>query len=727
MRSRLCNCSEATQGEVLVAVLSLGLRHSLSYKAMVDILKLFNVIYQREVIPATLYYLLKFSEPTRSQEHVHPVCPDCGDFLGRATNESEIVCDCGCRLTSPKKSKNLIMTLGMKEQIKNLFEMPGIAEALSYRFKRQKCVESNWEDVYDGSLYKNLTSNGMPLSDPNNFSYAFNTDGVAFGSSSHQQLWPVYITINELPPKLRTKHMLLVGIWVGKSEPDMQVMLRPFVQEANELSVVGVDWVCHNVMKNSKVIPLFSVVDSQARWRMLNHKCFSGYYGCTFCEISGSHTKMGMRFPLDEHVPLQRTDVSLRDGMLTAYMRRNYPEKERHYKGSRGPCALMNLRDFNLGSGLPPDSMHMLKGVVQQNLGLILGKLDDDEVTKISKRIMCLQPPSVLSRLPRALKDRDKFQCSEYRALLVIYGPVVMHGIVPPKYVGHFCLLSSAMYLLMQKSVSAAQLDQAGKMLVFYVALYQKYFGEEHMTYNIHLLLHVVKSVANLGPLHGYLSCYPFEGKNRYLLQLAKSPYEVAKGVARRYAVYNNLPNLCDRFNVSDSILNFCNQMFFRPLRSAVRSDGAVLLGRGSAAILNDEEREVLCNEMKIDRPGNICKFQRMVLDGSTYTTADYNPSYRRNDSGIVIANKPRNNKCKITNIILLEEKEAVVIFARQMKECADPLWKVGSFALKHITQIREEGQLLALRPCHVGGQCMFMSTEKGTFVTCIPHGCRGD
>ena len=41
------------------------------------------------------------------------------------------------------------------------------------------------------------------LSKPENITFCLNTDGVAVFKSSTAQIWPIWLQINELPPKMR--------------------------------------------------------------------------------------------------------------------------------------------------------------------------------------------------------------------------------------------------------------------------------------------------------------------------------------------------------------------------------------------------------------------------------------------------------------------------------------------------------------------------------------------
>ena len=55
-------------------------------------------------------------------------------------------------------------------------------------------------DVYDGKEYR---KHSHFLCHPENISLVMNTDGVAIFKSSKRSLWPIWLTINELPVALR--------------------------------------------------------------------------------------------------------------------------------------------------------------------------------------------------------------------------------------------------------------------------------------------------------------------------------------------------------------------------------------------------------------------------------------------------------------------------------------------------------------------------------------------
>ena len=64
------------------------------------------------------------------------------------------------------------------------------------------------KDIIDGEEYRKQCQPGGFLADPNNFSLIFNTDGIPLFKSSGFGIWPVYLTVNELPPCKRYSSLL---------------------------------------------------------------------------------------------------------------------------------------------------------------------------------------------------------------------------------------------------------------------------------------------------------------------------------------------------------------------------------------------------------------------------------------------------------------------------------------------------------------------------------------
>lgn len=106
-------------------------------------------------------------------------------------------------------------------------------------------------------------------------------------------------------------------------------------------------------------------------------------------------------------------------------------------------------------------------------------------------------------------------------------------------------MLSKAINLLLQKSITKEDIIEAHKLLLNYVYLFNKYFGDTSMVLNVHLLTHIVQGVLNWGPLWTH-NAFIYEGQNRHLLQLLQSPGQLLKQIARKFLIFSDLSTLCN-------------------------------------------------------------------------------------------------------------------------------------------------------------------------------------
>jgi len=86
--------------------------------------------------------------------------------------------------------------LNMKRQLEtianssNLFELPFNAPSSA----------DTITDFKDGTIYRNLMKSiGKQLEEKRAFTFTINTDGISKSDKSKCTIWPVFLTINELP------------------------------------------------------------------------------------------------------------------------------------------------------------------------------------------------------------------------------------------------------------------------------------------------------------------------------------------------------------------------------------------------------------------------------------------------------------------------------------------------------------------------------------------------
>lgn len=568
----LCPCTTTTEGDAFLMCLALGMRHNMSWKAIVDILKFVNVLFGRDVIHASQYFLKKFFQAGEDSSVIHMYCPKCEMSLGtRSTVEEEEITQCtNCNETVKDfgVSSSYFVSIQLEDQFKKFMELPGVAqEVMTYRFQREKVNDDSLDDIFDGSVYRSFSVNEGPLSDPKNMSLIINTDGMSLGMSTSLSAWPLFLSVNELSPKNRKKHLIFAGIWVSKKQPNMRVFLKPFVESLRKLTTDGFRWLNNNgEEQTSKVFPLLALLDSGARYKFLNLSSYTSYYGCTYCYQRAEHTNKGRRFTVTNRAPL-RTHDSMCQDMLTAHnARNNRDQRTRVHRGCKGITSLVYLYPYlNLGTSVVVDYLHnALLGVTRSHIYLDLrvtsGKKfyigEPEKLHIINQRLMLIRPPTSITRLPRDLKDMKMWRATEWRTYLLVYGLVCMSEVMEHQNLEHFAMLSSAFYLLLQKSISEEDLQLAQRYLLQYVYYNQKYHGKTAMTYNVHLLLHVVSAVRSFGPLFCQ-NMFVFEGENRHLGQMLTSPGRVPLQLTRRYLMVSAFPKFCEMYASTEPPLEF--------------------------------------------------------------------------------------------------------------------------------------------------------------------------
>lgn len=132
-----------------------------------------------------------------------------------------------------------------------------IWENLQKRFSREQPPLDHMQDVLNGREYK---KHGEFLSRKANVSLTINTDGTDVFRSSTVSMYPIWLTINELPPLVRyisslkikkivysilicrfsKRNLLLGGLWFSKAKPTMSTFLHPIVDEINLLANKGI-------------------------------------------------------------------------------------------------------------------------------------------------------------------------------------------------------------------------------------------------------------------------------------------------------------------------------------------------------------------------------------------------------------------------------------------------------------------------------------------------------
>lgn len=622
----------------LLSAIAMSVRHNLTYEATIDQLKWMKSIYFNNSIPTNKAQLWKSLSRNDNCLTRHYYCKICRDYLGeKCKQRNKLEKQCSCKACGPddELESNLcyFIYISLTAQMQELLSMPNIAESLKYRFQRTKKDVNSYEDIYDGEQYKSLSSPGNFLHKWYNFSLTINTDGCQTSKSSNTSAWPVYAMINELPPNLRKKNMLLAAIYVDSEHPQMNNFLRPFTTEVQQFFSSGITW---KPTATSKVTSRFIVttcsLDAPARASVVRMKQFNGKNGCLWCYADGKSLGPGkFVYPLSQYYKKQRTGPEIRADMLYAF------ETGKIKNGVKNISSLVALPLFNICKGVVVEAMHAVYlGVIKRHTQILMttatvalkvGRIkrrvkspyyvgDCKSKNLIEKRLLSIKPPSCRSRKPRSISTYQKWKASEWRNWLD-YAPICLQQVLPSKYINHLLLLSEAIHYLNSDSITSNDLDRCEKMIKKYVQLYQKYFGVENMTSNLHSLTHLVQVVRNWGPIWAH-EASTFESWNRKIMEKVTSSFAQTDQIATRFLMNKFITTSMSDNTVSVETKKYISKLINVPIGDRANTKNKIVtVGKQVTHPPSDQE---LIELMKASyQPINLKYFKKMKINGIRY------------------------------------------------------------------------------------------------------------
>lgn len=547
-----------------------ALTHAITGSQLADLLVLINA-HCLENIPAlqSVDRFKNYFADFKLQMVKHYYCSFCSMNL----KEGMTVCPntfCSKELTKAG-SKNYFIEFPIHDQLKNMYARPDFCENLKHRFQRKKRQANGIEDIYDGAIYQSLSACGGPLSNPDNISFTWNTDGVPVFKSSKSSVWPMYLMVNELPYKLRKEkcNMIFYGLWFGEAKPEVNIFCQPLLNSLKSLENEGLDVHINGKITNVKGFLICGTADLPARGTVLNMTQFNGKYSCSRCLQPGETCKIAERghthvFPYQTEDPIGpvRSHTSVKDHAYQAV------HTNTTVMGIKGPSFLLGLKAYNFVHSTGIDYMHcVLLGVTKRLTSLWFSASNAKDAFSLTKHLsffdkslLSIKPPHWISRRPRSVSEHFKYwKASELRAWLFYYSIPILSSIMEPIYFFHYCSFVQAIWLLCQDSVTQRDLQQSYGLLNYFVYMMNSLYGERYMTLNTHSLLHLPGCVQDIGPLWVY-SCFPFESLNGELLKLFHGTQYVDTQILSAVKCHQILPQMLEKLSADTKQIRFVSK-----------------------------------------------------------------------------------------------------------------------------------------------------------------------
>lgn len=549
--------SRLTLGESLLSILTFFLSESLTGVGLVRLLRLIEMhcLAPNKCIKS-LYFFKKYFSKSQTPVRRHFYCTNCMCPL----QDSKATCGI-CH----EKDKNVsfFIEIPVMDQLKKLYNRFDFYHLLQSKYNRKKMNANNYEDIYDGQIYKEKSRPGGPLSNSNNISFMWNTDGVSLFKSSNFQIWPLFLTINELPFHLRSKkeNLILAGLWFGPDKPLPAYFLHSISVELNELAN-GVDFYVPALQDSIRVEGhvICGTCDLPAKSLFLNLLQYNGSYGCAKCKIHVT------RFQENKHIPVYKfqDELYLRTQKETIEFGKLAVEKEVDHIFGVKAVSVINEFESNYIRSTFIDVMHCVYlGVVKSLLHLwfssnfISCPWSLAGLVAIVDKLLCaMTPPEFITRLPRSIsKHLPYWKAHELKTWFYYYSLPILETIMvgeKRQYFEHYKLLVTGISLLNQSSVSNEMINHAEQLLIRFVEQFEGLYGEQFMTANLHNLLHLADTVRDGGPLF-VTSCFSFENMNGQLSRLVTGTRFSGLQISTGLSYFMTIPRLLEDVDI-DSI-----------------------------------------------------------------------------------------------------------------------------------------------------------------------------
>lgn len=720
---------KTTKFEAFLMVLHIVMRHGMTGPLVEDLLKFINTLLGENVIPTSIYYFNKLFSP-RAHLAFHFYCPLCNEYLGERSTcvGDQVKCDeCEKVYDVNLELGNFFVTIPVRQQLEELFGTDEIN-----LMPRKNQVSNRIRDITDGKLYQWLCQKGKPLEDENSLTITFNVDGAPMWNCGRGAIWPLQYYINEIVPEERfsLKNILLAGLWFGKSAPPMSLFLTPFIKELQDLAVKGIK----RVNPNGNVVecPIFAIncsVDSVAKPKLQSIKQFNGRFGCGYCLHPNTPTKYSAgkgRYSAFKTYAY-RTHESMLEDMLKAHEIQEKTSTVGTNKsfelthGLKGISPLLSVPAFQIVDGFVIDYMHaILAGVISKVTDLFFNSSSHGKEYYIKdsslfdSRLLAITPPQSISRRPQSVEQRAHWKCKEWRSFLLYYCLPCLDGFLPKKYFNNLKLLVAGIHILLRDSILQDELSDAESLLSGFILGYNKLYGDENMTYNIHLCTHLTHMVSQWGPLWVY-SAFPFESSNGHLLKLVKGTRGVTTQICHKYATVKFASHLISQHLVSERVFKFCSDTFaFAPLKLSKKFGDTTALGTEVVENSTTEEEKAFLNAMMPLNNGKISYFNRVVRNNVVYYSKAYKKPKKFNDTCVSLS----SNGYGIIEKLVIHGTDTLWALVRPLRI------SLSGHLAPHIKTCAANmyDPLIVLPFDSIHKKCVLINLETGTYVCDIPN-----
>ncbi|CAF0800918.1 unnamed protein product [Brachionus calyciflorus] len=433
--------------------------------------------------------------------------------------------------------KNSIFVFDTEKQIINIVQ----SEWSHFKSYKENLKKETINDVCNSNIYSQIE---------NPISLILFADAANITKSSNTSMWAIFSTIVELPPIIRNakKNIIIHTLWNG--ELDFNLIFKYYTKIDNLINK-GTNIIVDGTLTHFNVRILGLISDTVARPKLCNSTQFNGGFGCLHCLHPNSNCDGKYQrsvYFYDKNIKSRTND----DYNLDV---RNAEKTKKRSNGIKGFTYLSNW--ISIPDCVLLDYMHLsLEGMTNwfldhwlsdTNTPYYLGRV----LLLLDKRAMKAKYPIEFSRRQRSFNERNRFKANELRNLAFYLIPAVMFDFLPAEYYNNVLCYLVFLRILTKEAITLEDLDDAKNLIIFFYKSFEKLYGVEAVTFNLHGHIHLVDQVKKFGPINK-ISTFPFEGMFKHSKEYLSGTRGLVNQIAQGLQLEKYLSYEC--FDVIDTI-----------------------------------------------------------------------------------------------------------------------------------------------------------------------------
>ena len=453
----------------------------------------------------------------------------------------------------------------LKTSIEQLVKRKGFIE--NCEKWRDRLVPAGYlTDIYDGAVWKRFNSTEMDnfLSLPHCYLLTLNVDWFQPYELGVYTVGAIYLTIQNLPrnERYKTENIILVGVIPGPTEPEKTInsYLKPLIYELNHAWLHGIEVSSNDCIPiNVKVALSCVTCDIPASRKVCGFLSHNAAMGCNKClkKFPVSDRKTCYCGFDEEEWTLRTLEQHVIDVEEINKENTKTGRKKAESKYGIRYSVLVDLPYFDPTDFTAIDSMHNLylgSGKHMFNIWMDTELLTKQKLAKIEARIKQFNTPCDVGRLPAHMSCYKSFTANQWKNWITLYSCVLLKDLLPPDdFRCRKCFVRSCV-IISSYSIRESDIRTAHLFLGQFCRQFERLYGKESCTFNMHLHLHLKKILLDFGPAHASW-CYAFERYNGILGSYFTNNRSIEPQIMQRFSEHQAIYSEDIAFEQFKSIL----------------------------------------------------------------------------------------------------------------------------------------------------------------------------